>query len=81
MIMDRIAFRAHDAKQSASASDLSRRSFLRAGAAASGGLLLSVPKNSRCTGATVVMIAACGRASRDKGSISPAWFMPISSTQ
>ena len=43
-------------------------------------ILASEPKNSRCTGAIVVMIATCGRASRDSGSISPAWFMPISST-
>ena len=38
------------------------------------------PKNSRCTGSTVVMIATCGRTSRVSGSISPAWFMPISNT-
>jgi hypothetical protein len=38
------------------------------------------PKNSRCTGSTVVTIATCGRTSRASGSISPAWFMPISNT-
>ena len=37
-------------------------------------------KNSRCTGSTVVMIATCGRTSLVSGAISPAWFMPISST-
>ena len=35
-------------------------------------ILASEPKNSRCTGAIVVMIATCGRTSRDSGSISPA---------
>ena len=38
-------------------------------------------KNSRCTGATVVMIATCGRTMAVSGLISPAWFMPISETR
>ena len=33
-----------------------------------------------CTAATVVIIATCGRASRDSGAISPGAFMPISIT-
>ena len=37
-------------------------------------------KNSMCTGSTVVITATCGRTIRVKGSISPAWFMPISNT-
>jgi hypothetical protein len=37
-------------------------------------------KNSRCTGAMVVMIATSGRTSFVNGVISPAWFMPISNT-
>ena len=41
--------------------------------------IASMPeKNSRCTGSTVVMIATCGRTIFTNGSISPAWFMPIS---
>ena len=39
-----------------------------------------VPKNSRCTGSTVVTMATCGRTSAVSGVISPAWFMPISNT-
>jgi isoquinoline 1-oxidoreductase subunit beta len=42
MILDHIASRPGDADQSGSASDFSRRSFLQAGAAACGGLLLSL---------------------------------------
>ena len=43
--------------------------------------IASMPaKNSRCTGSTVVMIATCGRTIFTSGSISPAWFMPISNT-
>jgi hypothetical protein len=37
-------------------------------------------KCSRCTGATVVTMAICGRAIATRGVISPAWFMPISNT-
>ena len=37
-------------------------------------------KNSICTGSTVVITATCGRTMRVSGSISPAWFMPISKT-
>jgi hypothetical protein len=37
-------------------------------------------KNSICTGSTVVITATCGRTMRVRGSISPAWFMPISNT-
>ena len=37
-------------------------------------------KNSRCTGSTVVMIAACGRTMAVSGLISPGEFMPISFT-
>ena len=37
-------------------------------------------KNSRCAGATVVIRATCGRTCRVRARISPAWFMPISST-
>ena len=42
--------------------------------------IASMPaKNSRCTGSTVVMTSAtCGRIISLSGSISPAWFMPIS---
>ena len=35
-------------------------------------------KNSRCTGSTVVTIAACGRTMVVSGLISPGEFMPIS---
>jgi hypothetical protein len=42
MIIDRIAHRSADPYQSFSANDLSRRRFLQAGAAAGGGLMLSV---------------------------------------
>ena len=37
-------------------------------------------KNSRCAGATVVISATCGRTSRVRARISPAWFIPISNT-
>ena len=40
----------------------------------------TLPKCSRCTASTVVMIAACGRTISTNGVISPAWFMPISNT-
>jgi isoquinoline 1-oxidoreductase subunit beta len=42
MILDRIAFPGDDSDRSATANDLSRRGFLRAGAATGGGLLLSL---------------------------------------
>ena len=42
MILDRIAPHAADLNQSGSANDLSRRRFLQAGAAAGGGLMLSL---------------------------------------
>ena len=35
---------------------------------------------ARWTGATVVIIATCGRASCESGAISPGPFMPISIT-
>ena len=38
----------------------------------------SEPNASICAGATVVIIATCGRAMRDSGAISPGWFMPSS---
>ena len=37
-------------------------------------------KFSICTGPTVVIATACGSTMRDSGSISSAWFMPISNT-
>ncbi len=37
-------------------------------------------KFSMCTGPTVVTATACGFTIRDRGPISPAWFMPISNT-
>ena len=37
-------------------------------------------KASRCAGATVVITTTSGRAIRDRGAISPGWFMPISIT-
>ena len=39
-----------------------------------------VAKAARCTAATVVISATCGRASRASGAISPGAFMPISTT-
>ena len=37
-----------------------------------------LPKASIWAGATVVIIATWGRAMRDRGAISPGWFMPSS---
>ncbi len=42
MILDRIASRFADPSQSGSTNSLSRRSFIQAGAAAGGGLMLSL---------------------------------------
>ena len=38
----------------------------------------TLSKYSRWTGSTVVTMATCGRTILASGSISPAWFMPIS---
>ena len=40
----------------------------------------SLPRFSMCAGAMAVTIATCGRTSRVSAAISPALFMPISST-
>jgi isoquinoline 1-oxidoreductase subunit beta len=67
MILDRIAPRPADATPSSSANDLSRRKFLQAGAAAGGGLMLSLS----------LPVANGAAEAADAGDFAPNAFIRI----